>query len=45
MLYEKPKLSENPNKWYMLYPDESFTVVWEIIISLVLIVSVVLTPY
>jgi hypothetical protein len=29
----------------MLYPDENFSMTWQIIISQILIVSVFLTPY
>lgn len=32
-------------KWYLLYPDENFSMNWQIIISNILIISVFLTPY
>ena len=40
----KPKI-EIIKKCYMLYPDEIFKITWELIISLILLISVFLTPY
>ena len=42
--FMNPTVKRNQKKFMMFYPSDTFTIIWELIISIILLISCLITP-